>query len=119
MNDHTPNPNASLVDASDVALADYMRRVDTGEEIDRAEFLQSHPKSADELRDYFESIDEVEKIAGLALAATFYGSELTATMHTHTGSLDDLIKDDQPVLAGLHDSDTDSFPRGFGRYAST
>jgi hypothetical protein len=37
----------------DVVLADYMRRIDAGEQVDQAALLAAHPQHADELRKYF------------------------------------------------------------------
>lgn len=46
------------------AIADYLRRLDRGEVVDRARFLEEHPSCADGLRQYFEAMDEVERMAG-------------------------------------------------------
>lgn len=45
------------------ALADYMRRVDAGEPVDRAVFLAAHPDLADELGAFFEDADVIGRIA--------------------------------------------------------
>ena len=46
------------------AVADYMRRVDRGENVNRRQFLQEQPKCEEELRQFFEMIDQVEAMAG-------------------------------------------------------
>ena len=44
-------------------LAEYLQRVDAGEQIDRAQFIGEHAEMADALRSYFETTDEVEQLA--------------------------------------------------------
>jgi tetratricopeptide (TPR) repeat protein len=46
------------------ALAEYMRRVDRGEAVDRPRFLAEHPDLADDLAAYFALDDEVASLAG-------------------------------------------------------
>ncbi|MGE3315781.1 MAG: protein kinase [Planctomycetaceae bacterium] len=48
----------------DSILAEYLRRVDAGETVDREAFLAAHPESAAALKSYFETADVVEQMAG-------------------------------------------------------
>src|SRR5262245_35034150 len=50
--------------AFDVALAEYLRRVDAGENVDRAAFVAAHPEVANELREYFSTAEVLERVAG-------------------------------------------------------
>lgn len=45
------------------AIAEYLRRQDRGEVVDRAQFLNAHPSCADELHEFFETMDQIEEIA--------------------------------------------------------
>jgi hypothetical protein len=45
-------------------LAEYMLRIDRGERIDRARFLQEHPEVADQLREYFADLDAIRDAMG-------------------------------------------------------
>ena len=45
-------------------LAEYMRRVDSGEDVDQLRFVDEHPDVADELRSYFAMSQVVHKMAG-------------------------------------------------------
>ncbi len=45
-------------------IADHMRRLDRGEAVPREEVIGAHPELADELRAYFDDLDEVEQFAG-------------------------------------------------------
>ncbi len=47
-------------------LADYMLRVDRGEEIDREVFLAAHPEVAERLRAYFANADAVQAMVSTA-----------------------------------------------------
>ena len=53
--------------AIDRVIADYMRRLDRGESVDRDEWIGAYPELADELRAYFDDLDEVEQFAGSTL----------------------------------------------------
>jgi serine/threonine protein kinase len=46
------------------AIAEYLRRLDRGEVVDRARFLEAHPSCAAGLRQYFDAMDQVERMAG-------------------------------------------------------
>ncbi len=50
----------------DEALADYLRRVDAGEQIDSEHFIRQHPDVADELRAFFADILAVRGALGAA-----------------------------------------------------
>ena len=51
------------------ALAEYLRRTDTGELVKRELFIAEHVEVASELREYFEAADEVALLAGDEVAA--------------------------------------------------
>ena len=57
----------SEASAVDRIIADYLRRLDCGEVVDRQELLAAHPDLVDELRAYFDDADEVEQFAGSTL----------------------------------------------------
>ena len=59
--DNSPEPDRSRF--VDELLAEYHRRVDAGEAVDREQFLRIHPDSAEALRSYFEGTDLVERLA--------------------------------------------------------
>jgi len=44
-------------------LADYLRRIDKGEHVDQTQFIAAHAEFADELRDYFETAGQIERMA--------------------------------------------------------
>ena len=48
----------------DQVLAEYIRRVDAGERVDRESFLNAHPDLADELDEVLGMADKVEQMAG-------------------------------------------------------
>jgi len=52
----------------DEVLADYMRRVDRGEPVNREAFIAAHPALAAELREYFSQAVAVERFAAGATA---------------------------------------------------
>src|SRR5947209_5717036 len=53
----------SREDRVDAAIAEYLMRVESGAEIDRAEWLEGHSDIADELRGYLADQDEVGAMA--------------------------------------------------------
>lgn len=48
----------------ELALADYLRRGDRGEQVDREAFLADYPEVAEDLRSYFATADALERMAG-------------------------------------------------------
>ena len=67
MNESTvaaPPPEPSALDR---VLADYLRRIDRGEDVDRDRLLIEHPKLANELKGFFNDSDDVEQFADSAL----------------------------------------------------
>ncbi|MBI5758715.1 MAG: SUMF1/EgtB/PvdO family nonheme iron enzyme, partial [Planctomycetales bacterium] len=60
--DHHNSPKPNRSPSVDELLAEYHRRVDAGEAVDREQFLRRHPEAADELRSYFEGTDLVERL---------------------------------------------------------
>jgi TRAP transporter TAXI family solute receptor len=57
---NNPNPEYAV----DALLAEYLRRIDAGESVDREEFIAAHPECADELREVLETAALVEFMAG-------------------------------------------------------
>jgi hypothetical protein len=55
--------------AADELLAEYLRRVEGGEKVDRDEFLRLHPDSAEFLRAYFEGADSMNRRLGTPASA--------------------------------------------------
>lgn len=53
------NQGRDLVDA---VVADYLRRVDAGELVDRSAFLREHPDVAGRLREFFEHYDIINEM---------------------------------------------------------
>jgi WD40 repeat protein/predicted Ser/Thr protein kinase len=51
----------------DRVLADYLQRLDRGEVVDRDGLIAEHPQLVDELRAYFDDLDEVEQFASSTL----------------------------------------------------
>jgi hypothetical protein len=55
----------------DAILADYMRRIDAGEQVDQDALIAAHPKLAAELRHYFSQAMALEKIVDADATADF------------------------------------------------
>jgi TRAP transporter TAXI family solute receptor len=55
------NPNPEQIDA---LLAEYLRRIDAGETVDRDQFIAAHPEHAIELREVLDTAALVEFMAG-------------------------------------------------------
>ena len=108
-----PDPNADhdgdLIEDSDVALADYMRRIDAGETVDRDVFIARYAQCADELRDYFDAADDVERMAGPYLISTLH--DVDADVDTQVSGVGDSVPDRH---AG--EKSVVSLPQVFGRY---
>src|SRR3954464_14050150 len=62
-NDLQPEDSESQADLDDL-LADFMRRLDQGEQLDHEAFIKAHPDLATELREYFSIAVAVERAAG-------------------------------------------------------
>ena len=60
----TPPPEPSTLDR---VLADYLCRIDRGENVDREGLLVEHPELANELKGFFNDSDDVEQFADSAL----------------------------------------------------
>ena len=52
------------------AIAEYLRRLDGGDVVDRSRFLKDHPSCVRGLEQYFEAMDQVERMAGPRLRDT-------------------------------------------------
>jgi hypothetical protein len=50
-------------------LADYMEQLDRGAAVDRGRLLAAHPDLADELRQFFDTSDEIDRLAAHSRAA--------------------------------------------------
>lgn len=61
----TPTDPEAVSEPVNGVLAEYMRRIDGGERIDRERFLREHPEAADQLREYFENLDALHCALGL------------------------------------------------------
>src|SRR5262249_58383247 len=59
-------PDSSRQGLLEEVLGEYMQCLDRGEAVDREQLLDRHPELADELRSYFASSDEVERLRRLA-----------------------------------------------------
>jgi hypothetical protein len=53
----------------DAVLADYMERLDRGEAVDRRQLVAAHLDLADELRQFFATSDEIDRLAAHSRAA--------------------------------------------------
>src|SRR5688572_12797665 len=62
------NPLSPSIAANDERfhelLAEYLRRTDSGEDLDQAAFMSAHPEFAAALAEYFEGASVVEQMAG-------------------------------------------------------
>jgi eukaryotic-like serine/threonine-protein kinase len=65
---HPPDPSRQA--RLEEVLAEYMRRLDRGEGVDREQLLARHPELAEELRSYFAGSDELGRLAGAPPAPT-------------------------------------------------
>ena len=54
--------NSPDFDQVDAILAEYLRRIDSKEMVDRVQFLKAHHDVATELRDYFASEDLLRRL---------------------------------------------------------
>ena len=52
---------------ADRVIADYLWRLDRGEAVSRDEMIAAHPELAEDLRAYFDDLDDVEQFAGSTL----------------------------------------------------
>ena len=54
--------SAPLADRLDVVLAEYLRRTDRGESVDRAALLAEHPDLAEDLREFFSNVQLFQRV---------------------------------------------------------
>jgi WD40 repeat protein len=73
----TPTDHSSRDSRFEALLADYLRRVDAGETVDRAALVASHPDLAGDLESFFRNRDALERIAQPLRAAGGSGDEPT------------------------------------------
>jgi serine/threonine protein kinase len=109
MTNRTVNDN---IDNADAALAEYMRRTDAGQQINRDLFVAEFPQFADELRDYFAAADAVDRMAGPPLASTVKNAG--KSVETHGTSVGDSVSEKSRKTQ--QSTDRESLPEVFGRY---
>jgi hypothetical protein len=75
-------------DSAEPVLAEYLRRVAGGEEVDREQFLAEHPEAADQLQAYFSDNDPRDGMAGGAVVqpASLSTDPAQATLPAAAGS---------------------------------
>lgn len=67
-------------------LAEYLRRIDRGEAVDRVLLAAEHPEIAEELKAFFDASDEVERFADVALGRLPDDQEANAWLSTAEGT---------------------------------
>ena len=72
---HDQSNGSSRSDRADKVLAEYLVRIDRGEQIEREQFLADHSEVAEELQAYFAMADQV----GKALESTSESADVHAT----------------------------------------
>ena len=100
----------------DAALAEYLRRVDAGETVDREAFASEHPEAADELRAYFATADALEQL-GSPSADDDSQSKMTVDTARGFGSQETIPPPGSPAaqhVAPAPDAGGDG--QTFGRY---
>jgi WD40 repeat protein/tRNA A-37 threonylcarbamoyl transferase component Bud32 len=103
--------SALAVNSVDVAIAEYLRRMYAGEDVDREEFLRQHPDIVEELRDYFSNYDRVCELASVSPALPFRGD---AHRNVPFG-VTETSKTAADPAAALRDPEKE-LPRRFGDY---
>src|SRR5689334_10537980 len=73
----TPTENSSRDERFEALLADYLRRIDAGETVDRAALVAANPDRAGDLESFFRNRDAVERIAEPLRAGSGSGDEPT------------------------------------------
>jgi len=91
-------------------IADYMRRVDSGENIDQQAFIARHPNVAEALRSYFETANIVDLMAGPVQPA---GDQLPLASRETVGP--SANSDSVPARA-TRDLEIGDVPEMIGRY---
>src|SRR5690349_18402595 len=94
----------------DEPVAEYMRRVDAGENVDQASFVAAHPDAAAELQSFFEMTAVVQEIAGTAVQP---GTDARASTMSQT--LCNVETQTPAPKAGVSRLDS-PLPSEFGRY---
>lgn len=100
-------------------LAEYLRLVDQGEDVDQAAFLSAHPEYAAALAEYFEGASAIEEMAGPRIVpASAQGTvhrQFDAETSTDGSRPGTKRLDSQDKTAVLDKSD-EPIPETFGRY---
>jgi hypothetical protein len=100
----------------DEVLAEYFRRVDSGEAVDREEFLRSHPEAAGALRSYFDGAEMVERLAGRESAEASGGRQPPGAVRQSLGSAETIAPRGQSDSWEIPTGPFGSLPAAFGRY---
>jgi serine/threonine protein kinase/formylglycine-generating enzyme required for sulfatase activity len=90
----------------DLVIAEYRRRVESGESVDRRRLIAQFPHLADDLRSFFESADETDRHLSGKKTPEISLSDLETLP---PGPIADSIAED-------HNSAPVSHPKSFGRY---
>ena len=100
----------------DQILAEYIRRIDTGECVDRDDFLTAHPELADELVELLDMADKVEQMAGPVVSCEWAeaASDQEADYTTHSELYETIT---HPVKPDPHGhAPSEHLPRQCGDY---
>lgn len=108
----------------DGLIAEYMRRIDRGESIDAEVFIQEHPEHAAELREYFDSVDIVEGMAGpINGGGNGRGSGSPGDPDAPLASRETIgpsaNSDSVPAIPRRHNTEVGEMPETIGRYRIT
>ncbi|MCE9603503.1 MAG: serine/threonine protein kinase [Planctomycetia bacterium] len=63
MNAFSSDPTSSPEERLERVLAEYLRQVEAGIEVDRQALIAAHPELADDLQSFFRNHDEIERLA--------------------------------------------------------
>jgi len=100
----------------DQVLAEYIRRVDAGERVDRESFLNAHPDLADELDELLGMADKVEQMAGPVVDCETSEAEPDQEAEHNTDSdLHETITHSSKPATSVH-APAERLPRQCGKY---
>jgi serine/threonine protein kinase/formylglycine-generating enzyme required for sulfatase activity len=102
-------------------LAEYLRRTDSGEEVDQGAFISAHPEFAEALAEYFEGASVIEEMAGPKVASREPHGTVRGQLDSDTSV--DFQQDatyakgqDQTGRAAAPSAGKSQMPTAFGRY---
>jgi hypothetical protein len=98
----------------DAVVADYLDRIDRGEQVDRESLLDLHADLADELRIYFDAAELVDRMAGPTLAE--HERVIASQDTSKPGRIEATIGETRTAGATAIDRH-DPLPKVLGRYA--